>query len=208
MSVYSSSPLKNYLGAALSTQKKQKSETARPAVTISRQSGSGALTVANIAARYLDYELRGCPRVPWRVFDRNLVTEILEDHDLSNRIEKFMPENVRFPLSEAFECWLGLHPPGWTLREYAKETIRKLAKRGNVILLGRAGAIVTANVRHVLHVRLIAPLDFRARNYAQLQGMSTEEAARAVRANDKANYHFVRSYFNTNVSAVTLRPSY
>src|ERR1700747_3311731 len=71
--------------------------------------------------------------------------------------------------------------------------------RGNVILVGRAGAIITANMQYVLHVRLVAPIDFRVQNYAQLQGISAEEAAQAVRANDEANHHFVRSYLNTKV---------
>ncbi|MGA7130468.1 MAG: cytidylate kinase-like family protein [Chthoniobacterales bacterium] len=192
------SVLKEYVGA-LSHRATRKQNVSRPAVTISRQSGAGALIVANLVARQLDLECRGDPPSPWAVFDRNLLTKILEDHDLSKRIEEFMPEDSRFPLSEAFEYLLGLHPPGWTLREYAKETIRKLATRGNVILIGRAGAIITANMRHVLHVRLIASFDFRVQNYAQFQGINAEEAARAVRANDNANHHFVRSYFNTNV---------
>jgi cytidylate kinase len=190
--------LKDYVGALLHPAA-QKRNVCRPAVTISRQSGAGALTVANLVAQQLDLELQGDPPSPWTVFDRNLLTTVLEDHDLSKRIEEFMPEDSRFPLSEAFEYLLGLHPPGWTLREYAKETIRKLARRGNVILIGRAGAIVTAKMRYVLHVRLIAPFDSRVRNYAQFQGINAQEAAQAVRANDKANHHFVRSYFNTNV---------
>ena len=191
-------PLKDYAGV-LSHPAAQKRKVSGPAVTISRQSGAGALKVANLIARQLDLELGGDPPSPWTVFDRNLATTILEKHDLSKRIEEFIPEDSRFPLSEAFEYLLGLHPPGWTLREYAKETIRRLAMRGNVILIGRAGAIITADMRYVLHVRLIAPFDCRVRNYAQFQGISAEEAAHAVRANDKANYHFVRSYFNTKV---------
>jgi cytidylate kinase len=55
-------------------------------------------------------------------------------------------------------------------------------------------------MRNVLHVRLIAPFDSRVRNYARFQGINEQEAARAVRANDKANHHFVSSYFNTDVA--------
>lgn len=193
------SALKDYV-RALSHAAAHKRNVSRPAVTISRQSGAGASTVAKLVSGQLDLECRGDPGSPWTVFDQNLLTKILEDHDLSKRIEEFMPEDSRFPLSEAFEYLLGLHPPGWTLREYAKETIRKLAERGNVILIGRAGAIITANMRYVLHVRLIAPFDCRVRNYAQFQGINAEEATRAVRANDKANHHFVRNYFNTDVA--------
>jgi hypothetical protein len=134
------------------------------------------------------------------VFDRNLVSKILEDHGLSKRIEEFMPEDARAPLTQAFEYLLGLHPPAWTLREYAIQTIQKLAINGNVILVGRAGAIITGKLQNVLHVRLVAPFEFRARNYARTQGISEAEAARAIRAKDEASHHYVRDYFKTNVS--------
>jgi cytidylate kinase len=110
-----------------------------------------------------------------------------------------MPEDSRFPLSEAFEYLLGLHPAGWTLREHARDTIRKLATSGNVILVGRAGAIITADLPRVLHVRLIAPFEFRVKDYALSQRISEKQAAKAVLANDRASRKCVRSYFNTNV---------
>jgi Cytidylate kinase-like family len=197
MSIHSVSPLKNYLNA-LSLPAKRKSETPRPGVTISRESGAGALAVARLAANELDLDCPGNPRRAWAVFDPNLITQILDDHSLSKKIEEFMPEDARFPLSEAFEYLLGLHPPGWTLREHAKDTIRKLATNGNVILVGRAGAIITADLPNVLHVRLVAPFEFRVRNYAKSQGISDIQAAKAVRANDGASQRYVRSYFNTN----------
>jgi MEDS: MEthanogen/methylotroph, DcmR Sensory domain len=64
------------------------------------------------------------------VFDRDLIAKILEDHSLSKRIEEFMPEDSRFPLSESFEFLLGLHPRSGLLREYTKDTIRKLTITG------------------------------------------------------------------------------
>ena len=199
MSTSSVNLLRNYL-SALSQPGAQRPAIPRPTVTISRESGAGALSVATLVARQLDLDCPGDPPCSWAVFDRNLVTKILEDHSLSKKIEEFLPEDARFALSEAFEFLLGLHPPGWTLREYTKDTIRRLAMNGNVILVGRAGAIITAKLRHVLHVRLVAPVEFRVRNYAQSQGISAQEAVKAVRANDKASHDYVRSYFNTNVS--------
>ena len=77
--------------------------------------------------------------------------------------------------------------------------LRKLANNGNVILVGRAGAIITGKLPYVLHVRLVAPFEFRARNYARSNGISEEEAARAMRANDEASRRYVRLYFRTNV---------
>ena len=199
MFTHSVSVLENYL-RVLSQSASHPQKVSRPAVTVARESGSGASTIVKLVAQRLDHDRPGDPPFPWTVFDRNLVTMILKDHDLSRRIEEYMPEDSRFRITEAFEYLLGLHPPGWTLREYTKQTIRKLASNGNVILVGRAAPIITANMPTVLHVRLVAPFEFRVKNYAQFHRMNEQHAAHEVRANDAAIRHYVRSYFNTNVS--------
>src|ERR1039457_2832292 len=64
----------------------------RRAVTISRQAGCGALAVAEKLARYLQ-EHSSKHVVPWKVFDRNLMETVLEDHDLPTRLAQFLPED-------------------------------------------------------------------------------------------------------------------
>jgi hypothetical protein len=68
----------------------------KPAITISRQTGAGAVTVARLVAEQLGKEFPGEPPRPWAVFDRTLAAKILEDHNLSARVEQFMPEDTRF----------------------------------------------------------------------------------------------------------------
>lgn len=191
--------LKNYLGA-LSVSTVQPREIPRPAIAISRESGAGALNVATLVAQELNTVCPGEPPCPWVVFTGNLPGKILEDHSLSNRIEQFMPEDFRFPLTESFEFLLGLHPRPGLLREYTKDTIRKLAKSGNVILVGRGAAVITAGLAHVLRVRLIAPFEFRVRNFARSHGIPEEEAMRKVRANDGARRRYVRTYLNSDIT--------
>lgn len=172
----------------------------KPAITISRQTGAGAVTVAHLVAEQLDKECPGEPLCPWAVFDRNLASEILKDHNLSAKIERFMPEDTRFPLTDALEALLGLHPINWTLKEYAKETIRKLVMKGNVIVVGRGAAIVTASLPRILHVRLVAPFDFRVQHFADFYRVTDEEATHLVRERDGARHDYVQSYFNADVN--------
>ena len=62
----------------------------RPAVTISRMSGSGGHTVAFCLADYLQM---GVPtHEPWTVFDQNLVEQVLKDHHIQKHIARFMEE--------------------------------------------------------------------------------------------------------------------
>jgi Cytidylate kinase-like family len=191
--------LKNYLGA-LSHSTVQPRTLPRPAIAISRESGAGALTVATLVAQELNRVCPAQPPSPWAVFTGNLPGKILEDHSLSERIVQFMPEDFRFPLTESFEFLLGLHPRPGLLREYARETIRKLAASGNVILVGRGSAIICAGLPHVLRVRLVAPFEFRVRNFARSHGIPEQEAGRVVRTNDAARRRYVRAYLNVDVT--------
>ena len=191
--------LKNYLGA-LSHSTVQPRKLPRPAIAVSRESGAGALTVATLVAQELNTVCPGEPPRPWGVFTGNLPGRILEDHSLSERIEQFMPEDFRFPLTESFEFLLGLHPRPGLLREYTRETIRKLAASGNVILVGRVAAVICAGLPHVLRVRLVAPFEFRIRNFSRSRGIPEQEAARVVRANDSARRRYVRAYLNSDVT--------
>ena len=171
----------------------------KPAITISRQTGAGALTVANLVAQQLDLDCPGDPACPWAVFDRNLVAKILEDHNLSKELAEFMPEDVKFPLTDILEALLGVHPLSWTLKEHAKETIRRLAVNGNVILVGRGAAVVTALFRRILHVRLVAPFHVRVGNFAEFNQITAEEATRLVRETDEARQRYVQRYFGADV---------
>ena len=177
----------------------EQARTPKPAITISRQTGAGALTVANLVAQQLDLNYQGEPACPWAVFDRNLVAKILEDHKLSKELAEFMPEDEKFSLTDILEALLGVHPLSWTLKEQAKETIRRLAGNGNVILVGRGAAVVTALFPRVLHVRLVAPFHIRVRNFAEFNHITAEKATRLVRESDEARRRYVQSYFGADV---------
>jgi cytidylate kinase len=190
---------RRYLSAQLIEERKE-FRLPRPAVTISRETGAGAATIANAVAQQLD---RDCPDeggCPWAVFDRNLVKKILEDHQLSAPMEKFMPEDLPFPLSDALESLLGLHPSAWQLKECADETIRRLAANGNVIVVGRGAAIITSLLPNVLHVRLVAPFNLRVQNWSESHNISAKEAARVVRDSDEARRRYVQAHFGISVA--------
>jgi cytidylate kinase len=166
----------------------------KPAITISRQAGAGAITVAKLVAEQLDTECAGDPPCPWAVFDRNLVEEIVRDNALSQTVADYMVEDAKFPLADAFETLLGLHPSSWTMMEKAAATIRKLALKGNVILVGRASAAITANLPHVLHVRLVAPFQQRVQHFEVYYQIDEKEAPRLVRERDEARRRYVRQF--------------
>jgi cytidylate kinase len=187
-----------YLKAQLAlTEKRPRPQL--PAVTISREAGAGAITIARLVAKILDQRCPGDPACPWAVFERNLVEKILQDHKLPAALERFMPEDAAFPLNDAVETLLGLHPSSWALVEHTTQTIRQLAIMGNVILIGRGSNIIAAHLPHVFNVRLVAPLRERVRRVEQYYQVKPAKAAQMVQDLDEARRRYLRQYFRTDI---------
>jgi hypothetical protein len=170
----------------------------RRAVTISRQAGSGAHAVADILATLLQART---PKdaCPWTIFDRNLVGKVLQEHNLPERVAKFMPEDRTSEIADTMEELFGLHPPSWLLVRKVTETILHLAELGNVILIGRGAAVVTANLEHVFHVRLVSALEKRLQRIQELNHLSKEDALKFIHEEDRGRERYLKKYFKTDV---------
>ncbi len=169
-----------------------------PSVAFSRQAGAGGLVVARLLVDYLE-EHRKKTEPAWTLFDRNLVHQILEDHDLPRSIEKFYPEDVRSELESTVEEMLGLHPSTATMVEQTSKTIIKLANKGHAVLVGRGANIITHGLNNMIHVRLVAPLDFRLKHIKQFYSLSTSEALTYINQADRARARYVKRYFSRNI---------
>jgi cytidylate kinase len=169
-----------------------------PALTISRQTGAGGLMIAEMLAQRLDASpLR--TDVPWTVFDKNLVTKVLEDHNLPQRLAQYMPEDKISFLSDALEELLGLHPPSWDLLRQTSETVLKLAELGNVILVGRAANVITAKLKHIFHVRLTGSLEHRAARIQARRHLSPGAAADFIKQEDAARERYLKKHFRHDI---------
>ncbi len=135
----------------------------------------------------------------WALFDRDLVHQILREHNLPERIAKYMPEDREKPVASTINEILGLHPSMWDLFHYTCDTIYKLASIGNVILIGRGAHIVTRDMPNVLRVRIIAPRKLRVNRAAQLLQLSPAEAEKILARTDHAQAAYVQSHFDESI---------
>ncbi len=170
----------------------------RRAVTISRLAGSGAHAVAEKLAALLQAHT---PKdaCPWTIFDRNLVSKVLQEHHLPERMGRFMPEDQTSEIADTMEELFGLHPPSWLLVRKVTETILHLAELGNVILIGRGAVVVTAGLSHVFHVRLVSAFEKRLQRIQELEHLSKEAALQFIEQEDRGRERYLKKYFKADV---------
>ena len=166
----------------------------RPFITISRECCSGGSGLAQLLAK----KLSGTES--WNIFGGNVINQMLLANHLPEQLARFLPEDTVTEVSATIGEMVGLHPSLWELIQKAKSTMQQLATRGNVILVGRGANFATEGIGDGIHVRLIAPLAYRARYYAQRFGIS-EAAAMVHNARcDAARRRYVRAHFNADVA--------
>lgn len=169
----------------------------RPAITISREAGAGAITIGQIVTDSFQSLEKGRPH-SWALFDQNIVKAMLEDQGLPKRLEEFNKVEGKPILTDAFEELLGLHPSTPVLVKRMSRTIRKFARAGGVILIGRGAHVICANVSNAFHVRLVAPLEIRIQHIADYFKLSKKEAVEYVRRTDRDRKRYVRRYFGVD----------
>lgn len=170
----------------------------RPVVTISREAGCGAPVVAEKLAALLQAS-SPADAPPWTVFDRNLMEKVLEDHNLSARLAKFLPEDRTTELQDIMHEVFGLRPASWTIVRQITETILHLAELGGVIFIGRAGNVITAKLPYAFHVRLVAPLEKRVEHAHEFYSMTKKAAREFCLREDRGRRRYLKKYFNVDV---------
>ncbi|WP_257312071.1 AAA family ATPase [Geothrix fuzhouensis] len=170
----------------------------RPAITISYQAGSGAHELAvKLAGILQSGSVKGEP--PWTVFDRHLVEKVLEDHQMSRALAKFIPEDRQSAFRKIMDSTFGVIPSAWEIVPMITETVLHLADAGNVILVGRGANVITSQLSNVFHVRLIGSLAKRLERERDLRELTLEQAKELVHEEDQARGRYVKAHFGVSI---------
>ena len=183
---------------ALANRPYTSQKIAGPSITISRETGAGAVAIGKLVLQILQKNNRN--PVPWTLFERNLVERVIQDHALPERLMKYMPEDKHRYVNNVIEEALGLHPDPRSLVEHTSDTILRLAAAGHAIIVGRAGNFITSRLPNVLHVRLVAPLEARNRRIRRVRNFTEREAALYIHGMDRGRGQYVKQYYKEDAA--------
>jgi cytidylate kinase len=169
-----------------------------PFVTVSRQAGSGGIYFGRALAERLNRRHPHHPH-PWQCLDRDLVERIAADQHLSTDLIESLEKSSHSWIEEFLT---GLSHSDHSPSEMAvfrrvMQTMRALARAGHVILVGMAAELMTRGVpgNAGIHIRLIAPFEWRVNNLANHDNLTEAEARDRVRLLDKDRASFVHKYW-------------
>jgi len=177
-------------------QKKRKAQDEKDvapqtAITISREFGCEAYPLAEQLKAKLDTQTDQT----WTIFDDALIDSIVADHELSRHLLKNYGERAKY-----LDFILSSLLPAWKSEAEAfkpmLETVFSIAQQGNAIIVGRGAFTIAANLSNCYHVRLIAPIEFRALKYANNANMSLDDSISFVREKEELRTRFLKHFAN------------
>ena len=169
-----------------------------PCITVSRQSGAGSGIIDEMVKNILQQNQTD-EFGDWAIFDKNLMEKILEDHQLPERLGKLFQEERKSGIGSMMSELLGLQPSKFTLLHKTTKTILQLAQMGNVIIVGRAGAVIAANLPNSFRVRLVAPIEDRIKRMMDYYSTGRKEAMERIKKEDCSRKEYLKENFHKDI---------
>jgi cytidylate kinase len=161
-----------------------------PYLLISREQGAGGSAIGQRVGKCFG----------WQVFDREIIDAIAERAHVRRELIESLDEHDRATLLEAIHALF--HPQPIEARgylAYLREVLFALGHQGDVVIIGRAATYALPS-RFGLRVRVVAPLEARARRVASDKNVSPEAARAEVEASDRERTRLVQRNYERNLA--------
>jgi cytidylate kinase len=165
---------------------------ARVFVTISREPGAGGVPLAHRLAERLNAHGPG----DWSAWDQELVEKVSAEHHLNKGAIETVDERRHSWLDELVSSFSQhVTPSDVGVFKKVAGTIRALATAGHAIIVGRGGRFITDGLAGGIHLRLVAPLQYRIRTTAESFNLSLAAAAKRLAEIDRNRTVFYRHFW-------------
>jgi cytidylate kinase len=167
-----------------------------PFVTISRQFGCEGGTLARILVDLLNERCR--PVVPWVAYDTELLDRVAKELHLSRAVLDALDGRRRNEMSELFDAILNRKVDEAVVFRKLAEVARSIALHGHAVMVGRGTSLTTQDLKNGLHLRLVAPLEWRAHKLSETRNLSYADAKKAVTEGEEQRDRFIKTFFIQN----------
>ncbi|MBW6491114.1 MAG: cytidylate kinase-like family protein [Lentimicrobium sp.] len=181
------------LNFSFESGEKQKSEKtiSRPFITISREFGCQA----NLLSEYLIAEIlkRGHH---WQMINKEIMNSAANELKLDpEKIRSVILAEKRNLFDEILDATsVKYYKSDRKIRQTIANIVTSFAMKGNIIIIGRAGSVITQGIPNALHIRLTAPVSWRLENIMLRYNLKREEAMQQLTKTDLKRHKLHRDF--------------
>ncbi len=161
-----------------------------PYLLVSREKGAGGSAVGQLAGK----------RLGWQVFNNEIVDAIAKHAKVRRELIECLDERDRATIHDMVDELLHPQPVGTAgYLASLREVVLTLGHQGDVVIVGRGAEYILPS-RFGLRVRLVAPLEVRARRVAHESNLSLKAAQVEVEQSDRERARLTRRHFGQDAA--------
>ena len=171
-----------------------------PVITISRQYGCYATEIAELLANNLSQKSKhGWDFITKEVLENTAQKLDTGKHDIAHL---FGADEGNF-IGDLLISFSGKHYKSDNLiKKTVQKVVRTYAEQGNCVIVGRAGCIIAKDIPKSIHVKIIAPIEYRTERIKNRFELTDKQAADKVKEIDKKRDQFM-NFFKTDFNNET-----
>ena len=182
-----------------------KQEYEGPVVTIARDFGCPARKIASRLVNQLN-QLKDSKTktIRWRWISKEILAESAKELEMDPADIKYV---FQYEKKTVFDDILSSQSRKYyksdrKIRKTVAQVIRNIASEGNAVIIGRGGVAITKDIEKSLHIKLEAPMEWRALRASEKYCITVEQARKRAVEIDKKRLEF-RNYFHGTESDYT-----
>jgi cytidylate kinase len=181
----------------IEAEKKGNKTVPGPVITISREVGCNGVKLANQIAEYLNSKNQG---TNWKVISKEVFYQSAKELKMHpDQVRKTLHQTEKFTFDDILKAFSDKnYKTDITIRKTMKRVILQIASDGFCIIVGRAGHIIAKGIKNALHVRLVAPLEYRINTIIQNKNFNREDAISFIERVEKERTQFRKSILKDN----------
>jgi len=187
-----SNTLINYLNKRFLEEKEsitRFSKSPGPVITISRQVGCNGLKLAKLLAGQLNSLL---PATEWKVLSKEILVVSADELKMDiDEVRKTVKQSEKYTFSEILKAFNDKNfKSEQKISKTIIDTILKFATEGYCIIVGRDGHMIAKDIEKSLHIRMVAPMEYRIKNIMQNNQLSRLKAIEFINRVEKERQAF------------------
>jgi len=172
-----------------------------PVITISREFGCPGNRIGKYLSEVLTEKLRRQDRnTEWKWLSKEIIDQSAHELKLTPSLVKDVYEYKNRSFFDNLALFFSdtYYPSDSKINNTIANFIHSAASEGNVIIVGRAAEAITKNFNKSFHIKLIAPIQWRAEIISDKYGITISEAKNEALEMDRRREQF-RHYFEKDV---------
>ncbi len=171
-----------------------------PVITISREVGCSGLAIAE----FLAFKLKDkYPGHDWKVLSKEIFHQsAFELHLDPERVSRVYKQIDRTAFDEVLNAF---HEKKYKsdkkVRKTVVDVIRSFAEDGFCIIVGRASNVIAADIKNALHIRIVAPLEYRTQSIMERNNYSKDTALKFIEQVEKERFAYRHSAMDKGMNA-------